>query len=113
MKVTNKPALLPSTWSYGSVVVGVIMLAIYATLIVVQKDHSFLEALPWAMLMAIAAGAAFVGGRMGNGRAARNMMVAAALLFALLGAASIFTIGVGFLVAAGLATVARTRLSRQ
>jgi hypothetical protein len=48
---------------------------------------------------------------MADRRRARNLMVAAAVLFVLLGALSILSIGIGFLVPAVLAMMSVTQLS--
>jgi hypothetical protein len=61
--------------------------------------------------MAIAAFAALAAAEMADRRRARNLMVAAAVLFVLLGALSILSIGIGFLVPAVLAMMSVTQLS--
>lgn len=111
--ITKESTFKGRPWSSGAAVAGFVMLAIYVVLIANQGDGSFLEVLPWAMLMGVAASAALVGAQIQNLRAARIAMVAAALLFALLGTVSILSIGIGFLLAAALAIVAATRLSKQ
>jgi hypothetical protein len=92
-------------------VVGFAMLAAYLALIVAQGGVALIDVLPWAVLMLIAAIAALAAAQFEDRRIARNVMVAAAALFTLLGVASILGIGIGFLVAATLATVAAIRLS--
>jgi hypothetical protein len=85
------------------------MLAIYILAIAAQGDE-FSEMFPWAVAMAAAASAAVVANFIENERIARSSLFASALLFAVLGAASILSIGVGFVVAAILAVVAAIRL---
>jgi hypothetical protein len=92
-------------------VVGFAMLAAYLALIVAQGGVALIDVLPWAVLMLIAAIAALAAAQFEDRRIARNVMVAAAALFTLLGVVSILGIGIGFLVAATLATVAAIRLS--
>jgi uncharacterized membrane protein YciS (DUF1049 family) len=92
-------------------VVGFAMLAAYLALIVAQGGAALIDVLPWAVLMLIAAIAALAAAQFEDRRIARNVMVAAAALFTLLGVVSILGIGIGFLVAATLATVAAIRLS--
>ena len=85
------------------------MLVIYVLVIAAQGDH-FSEMLPWALAMATAASAAVTANFTENERLARSLLLASAVLFAVLGALSILSIGIGFLVAAGLAGEARRRL---
>jgi len=94
----------------GAAVLGFAMLAVYLTLIAGQGGASFL-AVPWALMMAIAAAGAFYSARLEDRRVARKIMIGSAVLFVLLGIASVLTIGFGFLLAAILSTVAASRLS--
>jgi len=87
------------------------MLAAYLALIVAQGGVALIDVLPWAVLMLIAALAALAAAQFEDRRIARKIMVAAAGLFTLLGVVSIFSIGIGFLVAAVLAVLAAIRLS--
>lgn len=98
-------------WAFATAVLGVAMLAIYVTLIVAQGGVRLFEVLPWVLLMAIAAIAAFAAARIEDWRFARNVMVAAAILFAMLGVVSILSIGIGFLLTAALATIAAIRIA--
>jgi hypothetical protein len=93
------------------------MLAIYIGLIVGEgndqiaaQGDALSEMFPWAVAMAAAASAAVVANFIENERIARSLLFASALLFAVLGAVSILSIGIGFLVTAGLAGEARRRL---
>jgi len=97
-------------WAVGTAVVGFAMLAIYIALIVTQGETSYLAVLPWATLMAIAAIIGLAAAHIEDRRTAGKMMVTVVVLYALLGAVSGFSIGIGFLLAAVLATVAAIRL---
>lgn len=88
------------------------MLAVYVTLILAQGDDSFLDVLPWLLLMGAAVIAAFTSAQMEDARTARSLMIAAAVVFTVLGVLSLLTIGLGFLVAAFLAWQATIRLSK-
>lgn len=101
--------LLRRPWAFGTAVVGFAMVAIYVAIIVGEGVHSLLDVLPWVTAMAAAAITAFAGAHIKDRRIARNLMVAAAVMFAVLGAVSILSIGIGFLLAAVLATVATSR----
>jgi|GEM_PF-3193335 len=107
--MARESELLRRPWAFGTAVIGFAMLAIYVAIVVGEGVHSLLDVLPWATLMAVAAITAFAAAHIEDRRIARNMMVAAAVLFAVLGWASIFSIGLGFLLAAALATVAAIR----
>ncbi len=104
---TVSPASRP--WAVAAAVGGLLMLVGYVALVVGQGDVRLFDVLPWAVLMAVAAGAALAGARVGDRRIARSLLVAAAVLYALLGVAALFTIGLGFLVAAIAAAVAAIR----
>lgn len=105
--------LLRRPWAFGTAVVGFAMVAIYVAIIMGEGVHSLLDVLPWVTAMAAAAITAFAGAYTKDPRIARNLMVAAVVMFAVLGAVSILSIGIGFLLAAVLATVATTRFKEQ
>jgi hypothetical protein len=98
-------------WALGTAVVGFAMVAIYVALILGDGASSFLDALPWATLMALPAAAALAAAYVKDRRIARNMLVAAAVVFLGLGLISILSIGLGFLFAGGLATIAAVRIA--
>jgi drug/metabolite transporter (DMT)-like permease len=85
------------------------MLAIYVALIVAEGGNSFFDIFPWALLMAIAATVAFAGALVADRSMARNLLIAAAALYGVLGFVSIFTIGIGFLLAAAAAAVGASK----
>jgi len=97
-------------WALGTAVVGFAMVVIYVALILGEGTSSFLDALPWGTLMALPAAAALASAYIKDRRIARNMLVAAAVIFLVLGLISIFSIGLGFLLAGGLATIAAVRI---
>ncbi len=92
-------------WAAGAAVIGAFMLATYLALILSEDGNTVSSILPWAVLMASAAAMALGSLFMGDRRPARNLLIGAAVLFGLLGVVSILTIGLGFLVAAALATI--------
>ncbi len=69
-------------WALGTAVVGFAMVAIYVALILGDGTSSFLDALPWATLMALPATAALASAYIKDRRIARNMLIAAAVIFA-------------------------------
>ena len=92
-------------WATGSAVLGVVLLAVYVTVMMLEGNSPFFDVLPWALLMAIAPALAFGGALTDDTRSARNLLIGAAGLFGVLGLVSIFSIGFGFLLAAGAAVV--------
>ena len=108
-KSVRASSTLRRPWAIATAVAGASMLAVYVTLIVAQGGDSFFEVLPWALLMVVATIGALASAHIEERRIARNATIAVAVLFALLGYVSISTIGVGFLLAAVLATVATVR----
>jgi hypothetical protein len=86
------------------------MLAVYVTLMVSEGNNSLFEVLPWALLMAVGAVVAFASAHAQDPRLARNLLLVATALFGVLGALSIFSIGLGFLLAAAAAAVGVLRL---
>jgi len=86
------------------------MLWIYLTVMVAEGGNTFFDILPWALLMAIAATVAVVAVLVDDRRMARNLLIAAAALYGVLGLMSILTIGIGFLLAAAGAAVGAARI---
>lgn len=111
--MARESEMLRRPWAFGAAVIGFTMVVIYVAAIVGEGVHSLLDVLPWATLMAVAAITALAAAHIEHRRIARNSMVAAAVLFAVLGAVSILSIGLGFLLAAVLATVAATRFNEK
>jgi hypothetical protein len=85
------------------------MLAVYVTLMVSEGNNSLFEVLPWALVMAFVAVFALASAHADDPRLARNLLVLATALFGVLGALSLFSIGLGFLLAAAAAAVGLVR----
>ena len=100
-------------WATGAAILGVAMLAVYVTLIVAQGNTSWFEVLPWVLLMVIASAFAFASAQVVDRRLARNLLLGATALFGLIGVLSLFSIGLGFLLAAAAAAVGTARLSSE
>ena len=86
------------------------MLAVYVGVIVSQGNNTFFSILPWAAVMTIPPGLALTAALAKESRVARNLMIAAAALFGVLGVLSVFTIGMGFLVAAAVTFVGASKV---
>ncbi len=78
--------------------------------IMASQESTFAEAFPWALVMAVGAGAIAVVRRMSNARHARWVLIGATIVFGLLGLVSILTIGIGFLVVATLTGASAARM---
>lgn len=102
--------LLRRPWTTLTAVLGFALLAVYVTLIVSQGDVEIFAILPWALLMATAAVMSLAAVRARETRIARNLLGGAALLYVVIGAVAILSIGIGFLLAAAAAVVAIRRL---
>jgi hypothetical protein len=77
---------------------------------VAEGGNSFFDIFPWALLMAIAAAIAFTGVLVEDRRMARNLLIAAAALYGVLGFVSLFTVGLGFMLAAAAAAVGAAKV---
>jgi hypothetical protein len=89
------------------------MVGLYVALIVTGDGNTFLDVLPWALLMLIAALLAVAGVQLADRRLARNLLVGAAVLYGLLGVISLLTIGLLFVLVAFSAVIAAARLSSE
>ena len=88
------------------------MLAIYLSLILSEGNDSTAEVLPWVGLMAVAATLALIAARIHSVRSARMMLIGSAVMYFGIGAVSILSIGIGFIIAGVIAVVGVARLSR-
>ena len=87
------------------------MLAVYVTLTVAQGNNSWFEVLPWVVAMATGSAVAFASAQVVDRRLARNLLLGAAALFGLIGVLGLFSIGLGFMLAAAAAAVGAAKLS--
>jgi hypothetical protein len=111
--MAEAPSLSRRPWAIGAAVLGFAMLAVYVTLIVAEGNNSLFEVLPWAMTMATGAVIAFASAHVADRRVARNLLLGATALFGVVGAISLFSVGLGFLLAAAVAAVGAVRLSSE
>ena len=88
------------------------MLAIYLLLILSEGHDSISEVLPWVGIMAVPATLALIAARIHNVQSARMMLIGSAVMYFGIGAVSILSIGIGFIVAGVTAVVGVARLSR-
>jgi hypothetical protein len=95
----------------AAAIVALAMVVTYVILIMSEGNNSVSEVLPWALAMLAPALGAASASQMRNRRLARKTMFVSAGLLLALGVLSIFTIGLGFIVAGALALVGATKLS--
>jgi hypothetical protein len=87
------------------------MLAVYVSLIVSEGGNSISDSTPWVLVMAIPVALASSAVVVQEMRTARGLLIGSASLFGIIGALSILTLGIGFLLAAVAAFFAAARLS--
>ena len=97
-------------WPLAAGLVGSLMLTVYLV-VLSNEDNSFLEILPWVLVMAIATLVAFASGFVRDYRIAGNLAIAATILFGGVGLLALASIGFGFLIAAAMSMFAVIRLS--
>jgi hypothetical protein len=99
-------------WALGAAAIGLAMVAVYIAIIFGLEDNNSLsEALPWIVAMAIPALGTVISVVVSDRRSARFALIGSAVVFIMLGFVSIFSIGIGFLVAGVLAGVGVFRMS--
>ena len=111
--MAETPSLSRRPWATGAAILGFAMSAVYVTLIVAEGNNSLLEVLPWALAMATGAVIAFVSAHVADRRIARNLLLGATALFGVIGAISLFSVGLGFLLAAAASAIGAVRLSSE
>ena len=96
-------------FAWASTVVSTAWTALYLFLIVREGNDSFWAILPWALVMVVGTGAALTAALAHDAQVARRGAVAATVVLGVLGIVAIFSIGLGFLVAAVLAGLASAK----
>jgi hypothetical protein len=111
LDVTNVSSVRDRRWATSASLVGFGMLAIYLALVLSEGNDTISEVLPWVGLMAVAATLALVAARIHNVQSARMVLIGSAVMYFGIGAVSILTIGIGFIIAGVIAVVGVARLS--
>jgi len=86
------------------------MLAVYLTLILNEGGNEVWAIVPWAGLMAVGPILAVIAGNVAKDRDARTLLITSAVLFFGIGVLALLSIGIGFLVAGGVALYGANRL---
>jgi hypothetical protein len=100
-------------WAWLSAGVAGLTTATYLAVIVREGDNGLWDVAPWALLMLLGTGMALAAA-VASSRSVRIFAaVAAAAILGLLGLLAIFSVGLGFLLAAGLAVGAALQSAGQ
>lgn len=110
-RVTGESKLDLRPWSIAAGLVGSGMLTVYLVAISSEGNNSFLEILPWVLVVTIATLGAFASALVRDRYIAGNLAIAATLLFGAVGVLALASIGAGFLMAASMSMLAVIRLS--
>ena len=98
-------------WALAAGGIGFAMTFLYIGIIVSQGDTSWGPVTFFGTVMMAASTAALAAEAISDVETCRRLLVFSAFLFALVGVLALFTIGLGFLVAAGLAAIGVVRLA--
>jgi hypothetical protein len=98
-------------WATGASIIGFAMTAVYVVVILAQGNNSFSETFPWALSMTTGAVLAFTSTLVANLAVARGLLLGAAAVFGIIGSLAIFSVGLGFLLAAVAAVIGSARVS--
>lgn len=96
-------------FAWASTVVSAAWTALYLFLIIREADDSFWAIFPWALVMVVGTGAALTAAVARDAQVARRGAMVATVVLGVLGIVAIFTIGLGFVVAAVLAGLASAK----
>lgn len=99
-------------WAPLAGVLGFVMVGIYLVLVLGEGNNSFIAVAPWVVAMSLAAVLALIGAVSESDRRSRTLLLFAAVIFLVIGVVSIFSLGIGFLVAGALALFAANDLPR-
>ena len=97
-------------WALAAGVVGLITLGIYIAILVSEGNNTIFEVAPWVGAMIVASVLALVGAKANNRTVAKRTLLAATVLFGVLGVLAIFSIGILLLGASVMSAVGRARV---
>ena len=90
----------------ASAVVAALTTVIYVAVIVQEGNNSFWAVFPWLMIMLIGTFVALASSLASGPRVGQSCAIAAAVILGVLGLVAIFSVGIGFILAAVLACLA-------
>ena len=97
-------------WALAGGVIGLITLGIYIAVLVGEGNNTVSEVAPWAGAMLVASVLALVGAKANDRTVAGRTLLAATVLFGVLGMLAIFSIGILFLGASVMSAIGRARV---
>lgn len=95
----------------ASAVVAALTTGVYVVVILQEGDNSFWDVFPWVMIMLIGTFAALASALAPGSGVGPFSAVAATVILGILGVLAIFSVGVGFILAAVLACLAAVSYS--
>ena len=98
-------------WALAAGAFGLVTLGIYIAALVNEGNNTISEVAPWLAAMIVASALALVGAKASDRTVARRMLLAAAILFGVLGMLAIFSVGILFLAASAMSAVAHVRVN--
>jgi hypothetical protein len=98
-------------WATSAAILGFALTAVYVVVILSEENNSFSETFPWALFMTTGAVLALTSTLVANRAVARGLLLAAATVFGIIGGLAIFSVGLGFLLAAVAAVIGSVRIS--
>ena len=90
----------------ASAVVAALTTVVYVVVILQEGNNPFWDVFPWVVVMLVGTSAAFSAALAPSPRVGRFSAIAATVILGILGVVAIFSVGVGFILAAGLACLA-------
>lgn len=90
----------------ASAVVAALTTVVYLVVILQEGNNPFWDVFPWVMIMLIGAFAALASALVPDPKVGRFSAIAATVVLGVLGVIAIFSVGVGFILAAVLASLA-------
>lgn len=93
-------------WARASGALAGATTVVYVAVIASEGDNSFWDVFPWVMLMLVGTGMAVTAALVYDSRMSRAFALAGVVILGIIGLVSIFSVGVGFLLAAGAAGLA-------
>lgn len=95
----------------ASAVVAALTTVVYVVVILQEGNNSFWDVFPWVMIMLIGTFAALASALVPDPGIGRFSAIAAMVILGILGLVAIFSVGVGFILAAALACLAAVSYS--
>ena len=99
-------------WAALAAILGFALVSIYVTVMVSEGNNGVAELAPWVLAMLVPAFLSLSAWSIDADRSARVLLLGAAIIFLAIGVLSIFSLGIGFLLAGFVALFAANELPR-